>query len=88
MCRAFGGCATPGGEGLLLPSGSHGRFSGRGGAIRGGAVRERGGVSCPDHRGGAGSGIDSTYVRGGVGSPMIRSRSAPLPSLACCFFSE
>ena len=26
----------------------------------GGAVRERGGVSCPDHRGGAGSGISST----------------------------
>ncbi len=27
---------------------------------RGGAVREPGGISCPDHRGGAGSGIDGT----------------------------
>uniref|UniRef100_A0A2N9GZ47 DDE Tnp4 domain-containing protein n=1 Tax=Fagus sylvatica TaxID=28930 RepID=A0A2N9GZ47_FAGSY len=30
------------------------------GVGRGGAVRERGGISCPDHRGGAGSGISST----------------------------
>ena len=35
-------------------------FSGRGETMRGGAVRERGGISCPDHRGGVGSGIDGT----------------------------
>uniref|UniRef100_A0A2N9HC19 Reverse transcriptase zinc-binding domain-containing protein n=1 Tax=Fagus sylvatica TaxID=28930 RepID=A0A2N9HC19_FAGSY len=41
----------------------------------------RGGVGCPDHRGGAGSG-HMFIGRGGFGSPMIRSRSAPLPSLS------
>jgi hypothetical protein len=63
------------------------RFSGRGGAIRGVAVRERGSVSCLDHRGGAGRGrILTVLVRGGIGSPIIRSRSAPLPSL--CIISQ
>ena len=42
----------------------------------------RGGISCPDHRGGAGRGrVLVVNVRGGFGSPIIRSRSAPLPSL-------
>ena len=54
-------------------------FSGRGGTMRGGAVQEGGGISCPDHRGEAGSSIDGTCA--GFGSPMIKSRSASLPSL-------
>ena len=28
--------------------------------MRGGVVREQGGISCPDHWGGAGAGIDGT----------------------------
>jgi hypothetical protein len=48
--------------------------------IRGGAVQGRRGVGCLDHRGGAGSG--HMFVgQSGFGSPMIRSRSASLPSL-------
>ena len=43
-------------------------------------VRGRGGVGCPDHWGGAGPG-HMFIVRGGAGSPMIRSQSASLPSL-------
>jgi hypothetical protein len=49
-------------------------------------VRGRGGVGCPDHRGGAESG-HMFIGRGGFGSPMILSRSAPLPSLTPIVFS-
>uniref|UniRef100_A0A2N9J137 Uncharacterized protein n=1 Tax=Fagus sylvatica TaxID=28930 RepID=A0A2N9J137_FAGSY len=50
------------------------------GAGRGYAVRERGGVSCPDHRGGAGSGIDSTSaVRGRVTHDLVPIRPVAIP---------
>jgi hypothetical protein len=47
---------------------------------RGGAIRGRGEVGYTNHRGKAGPG-HMFIVRGGFESPMIRSRSAPLPSL-------
>jgi hypothetical protein len=52
--------------------------SGMGKAGRGGSGTGRG--RLPDHRGGAGL-VHMIIGRGGFGSPMIRSRSAPLPSL-------
>ena len=61
------------------------RFSGRGGAIRGVAVRERGGVSRPDHRGGARSDIDSTCSgRGRVTHDPVPIRPVAIPNLAHC----
>uniref|UniRef100_A0A2N9J552 Copper transporter n=2 Tax=Fagus sylvatica TaxID=28930 RepID=A0A2N9J552_FAGSY len=51
------------------------------GAMRGGAVRERGGISCPDHRGGAGSGIGSTCAgRVRVTHDPVPIRPVPIPS--------
>ena len=45
-----------------------------------GAVRERGGKSCPDHRGGAGSGIDSTCAgRGRVNHDLVPIRPVAIP---------
>ena len=57
--------------------------AGRGWAMRGGAVRERGGISCPDHRGGAGSGIGSTCVgRVRVTHDPVPIRPVAIPSIS------
>ena len=51
--------------------------------MRGGAVRERGGINCPDHRGGAGSGIGSTCAgRVRVTHYSVPIRPVAIPSLA------
>ena len=57
------------------------RFSVRGGAIRGVAVQERGGVSSPDHQGGAGLDIDSTCSgRGRVTHDPVPIRPVAIPN--------
>ena len=49
--------------------------------FRGGAVRERGGVSCPDHRGGAGLGIDRNCSgRGRVTHDPVLIRPVAIPT--------
>ena len=57
-------------------------FSGRGEKMRGGAVREWGGISCPNHRGGAGSGINGTCAgRVRVSHDPVPIRPVAIPNL-------